>query len=845
MDEVAEKSAISKKKEMRDIAAPGWPGIPARWTSSAKTGVGTALSDKSLVWFTLSHGIFNEIYYPRLDNACVRDMGLIVTNGVDFFSEEKRDTKSEVHWLASGVPAFQLVNTCREDRYRIEKEVVTDPHRSSVLQKIRFSPLKGKSGDYLLHVLLAPHMDNQGSGNTSWVGEFEGRPLLFARHEENTLALACSEPWLKRSVGYVGTSDGWQDLSMHKTMTWEYSRAENGNIALTAGIDLADSEGTCILAVGFGKDPATAARNAIGSLRDGFEKAKKDYIAGWQEWIKTHKPNGNNKGEPEGRRKISGTHDFSSASLAVLRTHESKKSRGAFIASLSIPWGFSKGDKDLGGYHLVWTRDMVETAGGLLAAGAQDDVRRVLSYLQTTQLPDGHWAQNMWLDGSPYWNGIQMDETALPILLMDLAFREKALQKDDIMQFWPMVRNAVGYLVRNGPVSPQDRWEEDPGYTPFTVAAEIAALLAAADLADLNNETAIGKYLREIADVWNDSIERWMYIADTDWSKKYGVKGYYVRISTKGQKKDGHFQDKIDVQNVASTEENMRAGYLVSPDFLALVRFGLRTADDPRIVDTLKIIDALLKIETPSGEVWHRYNDDGYGEHADGTPFDGTGIGRGWPLLSGERGHYELMAGRTEKAKALRSAMESFANEGGLISEQVWDQPDIPQRELYFGRPSGSAMPLVWAHAEYLKLQRSLRDGLVFDLPPQTVQRYLKKKNVCPRIVWRFNHKIRTIPSGKMLRVETSAPAIIHWSNDDWETVRDAKTADSALGIHYTDLPTTALQDGKQVLFTFYWPQADRWENKDFSVNVSAEAQEGVAIKERKEASRNSAKGTF
>ena len=826
--EISEKMRQGHLAHASTRFAPGWPGIPSRWTSSAKTAVGTALSDKSHVWFTMSHGIFNEIYYPAIDKACVRDMGFIVTDGRDFFSEEKRDADSVVHWLAEGVPAFRMVNTCREGRYRIEKEIVTDPHRDTVLQKLHFIPQEGPMSDYQLHVLLAPHLGNQGSDNTAWLGEFEGIPVLFAQHEENTLALACSAAWVKRSVGYVGSSDGWLDLKTHKQLTWEYTRAENGNIALTARIDLNDSGGEFTLALGFGKDAENAAGNAISSLQDGFDKAKHDYIAGWQEWVKTHAPKDKDKG---------GQRDLSVISLAVLRTHESKQSRGAFIASLSIPWGFSKGDNDLGGYHLVWTRDMVETAGGLLAAGAHDDVQRILSYLQSTQLPDGHWAQNMWLDGSPYWNGIQMDETALPILLTDLAYRDKALNKVAIAQFWPMVKNAAGYLVRNGPVSPQDRWEEDPGYTPFTVAAEIAALLAAADLADLNNETAIGTYLREIADVWNDSIERWMYIADTDWSRKYDVKGYYIRISTEGQKTGaGRFRDKIDVQNVSAAKETMLPGHLVSTDFLALVRFGLRAPGDPRIVDTLKVIDSLLKIEMPSGPTWHRYNDDGYGEHKDGSPFDGTGIGRGWPLLTGERAHYELIAGRMEDAKGLRGAMECFANNGGLISEQVWDQPDIPQRELYFGHPSGTAMPLVWAHAEYLKLQRSLRDGRVFDLPPQTVQRYLTEKNVCPRTVWRFNHKIRSMPSGKVLRVETLAPAIIHWSDNNWHTMQDAKTTDSALGIHYADLPTTALPDGKQVLFTFFWPQVDQWENKDFSVTVSAAPQEGLAVKERKEA---------
>ncbi|HVB98394.1 MAG TPA: glucan 1,4-alpha-glucosidase [Candidatus Dormibacteraeota bacterium] len=808
-------------------SAPGGPGSPARWTSSAKTGVGTALSNKSQVWFTLSHGIFNEIYYPRIDQACIRDMGLIVTDGADFFSEEKRDADSAVHWLADGAPAFRLVNTCRDGRYRIEKQIVSDPHRSTVLQHVRFIAQQGALSSYHLHVLLAPHLGNQGSGNTAWVDEFEGTPLLFAQREGIALALACSAAWATRSVGYVGSSDGWQDLKAHKQMTWEYTRAENGNVALTAEIDLLKSQGDFVVALGFGNNPKEAARNAIASLHDGFKKAKQDYIAGWQEWTKTRASLKPGEAAPG---------DLTQKSLVVLRTHESKTAPGGLIASLAIPWGFSKGDNDLGGYHLVWSRDMVEAAGGLLAAGAHEDVRRVLAYLQATQRPDGHWSQNMWLDGSPYWDGIQMDETALPILLVDLARREKALAGGDVARFWPMVRKAAGYLVRNGPVSPQDRWEEDPGYTPFTVAAEIAALLAAGELAELNHEASIATYLREIADVWNTSIDRWMYVSGTDWCRKFNVEGYYVRIASKETGAGvSRFQNNVHVKNVSAAEDTRRASHLISPDALALVRFGLRSADDPRILDTAKVIDALLKVETPSGTAWHRYNDDGYGEHEDGSPFDGTGIGRGWPLLTGERAHYELAAGRAERAKRLLAALESFANEGGLISEQVWDSPDIPERELHFGRPSGSAMPLVWAHAEYLKLRRSLRDSRLFDLPPQTVQRYLKEKTVSPRLTWRFNHKLRSLPPGKILRIELMAPAVIHWTADDWKTCQDLKTHDAGLGIHMADLPTQSLPEGSQIKFTFYWPDAGHWEGKDFMVRIAAWRREGTVSAESRE----------
>ncbi len=797
-----------------DRSAPGGPGIPARWTSSAKTGVGTALSDKSHVWFTLSHGIFNEIYFPRLDQACIRDMGLIVTDGASFFSEEKRDAVSRIEWLADRAPAFQLTNTCKEGRYRIVKEIVADPHRDTVLQKVRFCAQQGAPADYHLYVLLAPHLGNHGAGNTAWVGDYEGTPLLFAHRDGNALALACSAPWLKRSVGYVGSSDGWKDVQAHKQMAWEYTSAENGNVALTGEIDITGTEGEFGLALGFGCTWEEAARNALSSLRDGFEKAKHDYISGWQEWFQTNAMSGLSEPFPG---------DLSQISLAVLRIHESKSAPGGIIASLAIPWGFSKGDADLGGYHLVWPRDMVEAAGGLLAAGACADVGRALSYLQTTQYPDGRWSQNMWLDGSPNWDGIQMDETALPILLVDLAYREKALTEADVVQFWPMVRQAACYLVRNGPMSPQDRWEEDPGYTPFTVAAEIAALLAAADMAEVNSEPSIAVYLRETADVWNTSIERWMYASATDWDRKFEVAGYYVRITGQEVADGGsRFQENVHIKNVPTSDASRTASHLVSPDALTLVRFGLRAADNPRILDTIKVIDALLKIETSAGPTWHRYNDDGYGEHADGAPFDGTGIGRGWPLLTGERAHYELLAGHVENAKALLKTMESFANQGGLIPEQVWDSPDIPERELTRGQPSGSAMPLVWAHAEYLKLCRSLQDGQVFDLPPQTVQRYLKEGVVSPRLVWRFNHKLRSLACGKILRIETLAPALIHWSADGWNTTNDVNTHDVGLGIHSIDLATEALPEGREIRFTFYWPEANRWEGADFLVRIAS-----------------------
>ncbi len=792
-------------------SAPGGPGRAPRWTSSAKTGVGASLSARSRVWFTLSHGIFNEIYYPRLDQACTRDMGLLVTDGRGLFSEEKRDTDSEITWMMPGVPAFRLVNTHRRGCYRIEKSILADPRHDAVLQRTRFLPLRGQPGEYHLYVLLAPHLANQGRGNSAWVGQHKEAPLLFAQRGEVALALACSVPWQQASVGYVGASDGWQDLHQHQRMTWAYQRADNGNVALTAEVNLGASKGDFVVAVGFGRTPEEAGESAHESLQDGFERAENYLMAEWQAWQRSLTL----------PRDTGSRRDLAPHSVAVLRTHESKETPGGIIASLSIPWGFTRGDDDIGGYHLVWPRDLAEAAGALLAAHAREDVHRVLGYLERTQAEDGHWPQNMWIDGKPYWSGIQLDETAFPILLVNLARREKALNRGDLKRFWPMVRRAALFLVLHGPVTAQDRWEENPGYSPFTLAVTISALLAAADLAELTGEPSVAGFLRETADTWNDNVERWTYVSGTSLARRIGVDGYYVRIAPpESADAASPRHGFVPIKNRPPSQSLEPAVEMISPDALALVRFGLRAPTDPRILNTIKVIDALLKVETPMGPCWHRYNGDGYGEHEDGSPFDGTGVGRAWPLLTGERAHYELAAGHREEALRLLRAMESFANDGGLLSEQIWDADDVSHRDLFCGRPSGSAMPLVWAHAEYLKLRRSLQDGHIFDLPVQSVQRYLERQTVSPRVIWRFNHKCRVLPAGKMLRVEVLAAATIHWTHDGWGTKLETTTRDTGCGLHIADLPTHTLAGDSHVEFTFHWTDASRWEGANFAVDV-------------------------
>jgi glucoamylase len=792
--------------------APGWPGNPGRWTGSAKSGIGTSMSRESRVWFALSHGILNEVYYPRVDHACTRDLGFIVTDGLTYFSEEKRDARSNTSQVEPGVPAYQILNTAIDGRYRIEKEVLTDPWRDVLLQRVRFVPLQGTLADFRLFVLLAPHLANRGSGNTAWVGDYKGTPMLLAERDHHALALASTAPWLARSAGFVGFSDGWQELHAHKRLTRTYGRAENGNVAVTGEIDLRTCNGAFVLALGFGPSAMEAGQHALISLLEDFDPTRAEYIRAWRAWhqrLDRHKPSQTT------RRPLYGL------SAALLRMHESKRVEGGVIASLSIPWGFSKGDDDLGGYHLVWPRDLVETAGGFIAAGAQQETRRVLRYLQVTQEADGHWSQNMWLDGTPYWHGIQMDETALPILLVDLAARHGVIDSHERDAFWPMVRRAAVFLARNGPVSPQDRWEEEAGYSPFTLATEVAALLVAADLADATANTTAATYLRETADAWNASIERWLYVRGTALARQHAVDGYYVRVAEPDRADAASpCEGFVPIKNRPPDRSNAPAALMVSLDALAFVRFGLRAPDDPRIVNTVKIIDATLKAETPRGPAWHRYQGDGYGEHANGAPFDGVGIGRAWPLLTGERAHYELAAGRPDVAEQLARAMETLAGENGLLPEQVWDSADIPERELFIGHASGSASPLVWAHAEYLKLCRSIREGTIFDRPPHTVERYIVNNTTSHHLTWRFNNKVRAMPERRVLRIETLVPAIVHWSADGWHTLHDTETRDTTLGVHVADLDTPSLRVGDRVDFTFYWPEGARWEDTDFVVCV-------------------------
>jgi glucoamylase len=511
---------------------------------------------------------------------------------------------------------------------------------------------------------------------------------------------------------------------------------------------------------------------------------------------------------------------ISQLSRLILLANEDKIFQGAMIASMSIPWGETRGDDDLGGYHLVWTRDLVQSTTALLATGQTGTPLRALIWLASIQGDDGKFPQNSWINGDAYWTGVQLDEIAAPILL---AWR---LRSEGVSMglFDPsfMIFRAAAFLIRQGPVTAQDRWEENSGYSPSTLATVIASLVCAAEFAKSSSQTGTADFLLVYADWLAAHIEEWTVTTRGDLAP--GVRRHYIRINpTDPKAPDPHADPNTTILAIANGGGLHPARNVVGGDFLHLVRLGIRAADDPIVRDSIEVIDRVLKHDLPQGPGWRRYNHDGYGQKEDGAAFDGTGVGRSWPILTGERGHYELAAERDPKL--FITAMEKFANDGGMISEQLWDVDDVPQKGMRRGLPTGAAMPLCWSHAEYLTLLRSRRDGVCFDRVEPAFQRYVVKPVRSRHEIWSFRYQPRHIPGGKILRIIVSKDATVVWSADDWATTNKTEaTPISTLNLWFVDLPAKKLPGGSVIEFTFFWKESKRWEGRNYSVVVSGQS---------------------
>ena len=792
----------------------GGPGSEPRWTSSVKDAVGTAYAASSRIWFTCAYGVLNEVYHPTLDRAQVRDMEFLVTDGESFVHEEKRDLHSTFEYIHEEALGVRYTSRDPEGRYTLTKEIICDPHHAVILNHVRIEGDADLLPRLKVYALLAPHLDGGGAGNSARAVDIAGRKVLLAWKNEYSLAMGSSCGFSRVSCGFVGVSDGWRDLMDNFRMDWEFGSATNGNIAVMGELDVdcARQSGTIefTLAFGIGEGHHTAAQKTMGSLATPFEDHKSRFIA---QWHRAANPNWLAAKACDGGKLMGASHN-------VLLAHEDKTYSGAFVASLSIPWGQAKSDDDLGGYHLVWTRDMVQTASAMLACGRAETARRALVYLACTQQPDGGFAQNFWIDGTPYWSGLQLDEVAFPIILAWRLWKADALGE---LQIFPFVERAAGFLARHAPITNQERWEENSGYSPSTLAAVIGGLICAAEIARAHDSVELAVFLEEYADWIEGHLEDWT--VTNRGVLLPGVTRHYMRIrppeSGEAYACEECGKEIIRLQNrPPGTRTEFEAREIMDAGFLELVRYGVRRADDPLMVDSLKVVDAVLKKGLPQGPGWLRYNWDGYGDRPDGGPFQGWGQGRVWPLLTGERAHYELAAGRD--ITDLIKTYERFATAGQMMPEQVWDEASIPGTTLQLGQPAASAVPLVWAHAEYLKLLRSALDGKVFDRIDPVYERYCepegRKRRRTNLEIYSRKRPLQKIPAGATLRILDGASFDLKWTADNWQTsqVEMARSLGSA-GFS-AEIPNAPA--GGKLEWTLHWTEPDHWLGYNVVVQV-------------------------
>jgi glucoamylase len=703
--------------------APGAPGLDAQWESAGKVGVGTSATLESKVWFTLQGGVMTEVYYPTVDTANVQKLELIIVHmQTGRVETESRDTVSKVVPDKDSL-SFTQTNTARSGEYRIVKKYTVDPQRNVVLIQIQFAgQLMRRENDYQLFVYYDPSLNNSGMHDTAWT---EGNALLAADGDKASALVVTNSPYEKPPAsslnpdfyettnGFLGVNDGLTQLQKGSSKDYPrklvlYGRAEDGNVVQVGelGRPPVEREYCCrpyTLALGFGPTAVEALGAARASLKKGFDACEVEYKRGWRNYLK-------------GVRKVGRKYQaqFNMAAM-TLKAHEDKTYRGAMVASLSVPWGGGENanEPNVGGYHTVWARDLYQVATAFHAMGDKAAAVRALAYLFTVQQKeDGSFPQNSWLDGRPAGGGLQMDEAAYPLIL---AYQ---LGRTDKETWDKHIKPAADFIVSRGPSTPQERWEEEAGYSPSTIAAEIAGLVCAAEIARRNNDVASAHTYLQKADEWARKVEGWTATR----TGKYGDGKYYLRLSDDADPNDGA---PLEINSNGGTYDERE---IVDAGFLELVRLGIKRARDPLIIKSLAVVDRVIKVKTPNGVGWYRYNHDAYGERPDGGRYDAkAGRGRLWTLLTGERGEYELARGLKAHARRRLSAMMMFANEGLMIPEQVWDKTLAPVPGFRFGEGAGSATPLAWSMAQFIRLAVNLRVGRNLYTPDIVAARYLKQ----------------------------------------------------------------------------------------------------------------------
>jgi glucoamylase len=715
--------------------APGAPGAIHTWAPADKHGFGTAHQEESPAYFTLRQASLTEVYYPDLSTPAFRGLQFAITDGETFLDRETvDDDPRHIEPLAPGVSArveplrgslgFRQVT--QTSRWRLTKTWITDPNRPSVLAKIRFrsrtrAPLQ-------LYVLADPAPGDDGNDDR---GTSEAERLT-AFDDAGASVVEASPALRDTSSGYRGTaSDPWKDLEADKQLSG-FDATEPGNVVQGARTRLTGLRGKrrMRLAIGFGANATTAASNAGASLAGVFSRTAADFHAGWAAYLASlDDPPRSVASNPRLKQ-------LYRQSLLVLAASEDKRYRGASIAAPNMAWiwgtlTLEPERRFSGPYHLVWPRDLYHVATAQNAAGDHAAARRLLDFLWQVQKPDGSWWQNTRVDGKEKWTTEQMDQVSLPIVLAWTLRRTAAAD-------WAHVERAADYVVRNGPSSDNERWENQSGWSPNTIATEIAGLICAADIATKNGNAAKAAVYRAKADEWQQKVESWTATSNGP----YSPKPYYLRVTkpeSAGADPNPNAGTRYELGDnfIRSGDKTVDQREIVDNSFLGLVLFGVKKFDDPTVLNSLAVGDQTsaypLKVNTPSGPVWHRFTFDGYGEQANGDDWDlffdnpdRQTRGRLWPLLTGERGEYELVAGRG--AGSYLRTIANTANDGLMLPEQVWD--DVPPPGETSGKGTRSATPLAWTHGQFVRLAWSIDAGRPIERPSIVACRY--QQELCP-----------------------------------------------------------------------------------------------------------------
>lgn len=686
--------------------APGAPGEAQTWAPADKHGFATARQLAGNAYLTLRQASLSEVYYPDLSTPAFRGLQFAVGDGRRFLDRETvDDDPRHIEPVAPGVAARveplrralgfrQVTETAR---WRLTKTWITDPARATVLARVRFASRTGKP--LRLYVLADPAPGDDGN---------DDRARGMVAWDDAAASAVAAAPALRgASAGYRGTaSDPWRDLRADGRLRG-YDATAAGNVVQGARTALDGvRKRSMTLAIGFGASAAEASATAETSLRRGFSRAFTRFTDGWRDYLDALE-------EPPAS--VAGMRRLYEQSLMVLAASEDKVHRGASIAAPNMPWVWGtltlEGKQTSGPYHLVWPRDFYHVATAQRAAGDDAGAARLLDFLWRVQKPDGSWWQNTRVDGTPHWTTQQLDETALPVVLAWWLGRTGPAD-------WAHIRPAAEYILANGPDTEQERWENQSGWSPNTIATEIAALICAADVARANGAADRAAVYEATADAWQEQVEGWT--ATT--TGPYSEAPYYLRITKDGNPDDGSTYTLGD-----NFPRDVDEREIVDNSFLGLVLFGVKRWDDPTVLNSLAVGDDQLAADTPHGRIWHRFSFDGYGETAaDGGDWDifptaaRQTLGRAWPLLTGERGEYELLAGR--RADAQLRTIAGTANDGLMLPEQVWD--GRPPAGTPTGEGTRSATPLAWTHAQFVRLAWSIQDGEPVERPAIVACRY-------------------------------------------------------------------------------------------------------------------------